>query len=233
MKAVILAAGKGVRMLPITETIPKVLIEINGKPFLYYILKSLQKAGFDEFGLIVGYRKEMVADFLKEYNFRATLIEQKEQLGTAHALKQAEEFVDGEDFIALGGDNIWSVNDLKKFNINDDLNYISGLKVENPEKYGVLVVKDDRLVRIYEKPKEFVGNLINTGLYKFTPEIFEAIEKIGLSPRGEYELTDAITLLAGQGKVKVIKVEDFWKDLGRLDDIPGVEIFMKKHWREG
>jgi len=233
MKAVILAAGKGVRMLPITETIPKVLIEINGKPFLYYILKSLQRAGYDDFGLIVGYKKEMVADFLKGYNFKAALIEQKEQLGTAHALKQAEEFVDGEDFIALGGDNIWSVNDLKKFNINDDLNYISGLKVENPEKYGVLVVKDDRLVRIYEKPKEFVGNLINTGLYKFTPEIFEAIEKIGLSPRGEYELTDAITLLAGQGKVKVIKVEDFWKDLGRLDDIPGVEIFMKKHWREG
>lgn len=231
MKAVIMAAGKGVRMLPITETIPKVLIEINGKPFLYYVLKSLQKAGYDEFGLIVGYKKDMVAKFLMKHGIEAELIGQKEQLGTAHAIKQAKRFVGKENFIALGGDNIWSINDLARMNIKDNLNYIAGYKVNNPEKYGVLVVENDNLVRIHEKPKEFFGNFINTGLYKFTPEIFDAIGKIGLSQRGEYELTDAISLLAKEGKVKVIKIQDFWKDLGKLDDIPGVEKFMKEHWR--
>jgi dTDP-glucose pyrophosphorylase len=231
MKVVVMAAGKGLRMLPITETIPKVLIEINGKPFLYYVLKSLQKAGYNEFGLIVGYRKDMVAKFLMKQGIEAELIEQKEQLGTAHAIKQAKRFVGKENFIALGGDNIWSINDLARMNIKDNLNYIAGYKVNNPEKYGVLVVENDNLVRIHEKPKEFVGNFINTGLYKFTPEIFDAIGKIGLSQRGEYELTDAISLLAKEGKVKVIKIQDFWKDLGKLDDIPGVEKFMKEHWR--
>ena len=231
MKAVILAAGKGVRMLPVTEIIPKVLIEINGKPFLYYILKSLQKAGYNEFGLIVGYKKEMVAKFLMEYGFKAVLIEQKEQLGTAHAIKQAKRFVGKDNFIALCGDNIWSINDLARMSIDDDLNYIAGYKVNNPEKYGVLVVENDSLVRIHEKPKEFVGNFINSGLYKFTPEIFDAINKIGLSQRGEYELTDAISLLAKEGKVKVIRIQDFWKDLGKLDDIPGVEKFIKEHYK--
>lgn len=232
MKAVILAAGKGVRMLPVTETIPKVLVEINRKPFLYYILKSLQKAGYSEFGLIVGYKKEMVAEFLDKYGFKATLIEQKEQLGTAHALKQAKEFIGKESFIALCGDNIWSIKDLAKMNIDDNLNYISGYKVKDTSKYGVLIVKDGKLIRIHEKPKEFVGNLINSGLYKFTPEIFDAIEKTDKSQRGEYELTDAITLLAKEGKVKVIEIQDFWKDLGKLDDIPGVEKFMKEHLNE-
>ena len=79
-----------------------------------------------------------------------------------------------------------------------------------------------------EKPEEFVGNLINTALYKFTPEIFKALDKIKLSPRGEYELTDAITILSKRGKVKVIKVKDWWLDLGCKEDIPKIEEFLKK-----
>ncbi|MBW2992699.1 hypothetical protein KY345_05775 [Candidatus Woesearchaeota archaeon] len=219
-------------MLPLTETIPKVLVEVNKKPFLYYVLKSLEKAGYNEFGLIVGYKKEKIAEFVKKYNFNAVLIEQKEQLGTADAVKHAKDFTKNENFIVLGGDNLWDVVDLKKFNINDNLNYIAGFKVDNPEKYGVLVTENNTLIKIHEKPKEFVGNLINTGLYKFTPEIYEAIEKIGKSPRGEYELTDAITLLAQKNKVKVIRLESFWKDFGRLDDIPIMEKFLNKYWQE-
>ena len=82
-----------------------------------------------------------------------------------------------------------------------------------------------------QKPEEFIGNLINTGLYKFTPEIFEALEKIELSPRGEYELTDAITILAKQKKVKITKVHDYWLDMGSIADIPKVEAFLN-NWEE-
>lgn len=232
MKAVIMAAGQGTRMLPLTKSIPKVLVEINGKPFLYYVIKNLKKAGYDEFGIIVGYKKEKVEEFIKEYDIDATTIEQKDLLGTGDAVKQAKEFTNNENFIVLGGDNLWDIKDLKKFNKEDNLNYISGFKVDDPGKYGVLIMEDNNLVRIHEKPKEFVGDLISTGLYKFTPEVFDKLDKIEKSPRGEYELTDAITMLAEEKKVKVIQLESFWKDLGKIDDIPAMEKFLKEYDNE-
>lgn len=232
MKAVIMAAGKGVRMLPLTEKVPKVLVEVNGKPFLYYAIKSLQRAGYGELGIIVGYKKEQFSPFLKKYGFRATLIEQKEQKGTGHAVMQAEKFAGSENFIVLGGDNLWSASDLKAMMQDDPFCYVAGIESKNPEKYGVLVTAGENLLEIKEKPKEHAGNLISTGLYKFSPDIFEALKLIELSPRGEYELTDAITLLARQGKAKAKRIKDYWLDLGCLDDIPKAEKFLKEKWSE-
>lgn len=228
MKAVILAAGKGTRMLPLTLNTPKVLIKINGKPFLYYVIENLKKAGFNEFGIVSGYLKEKIDEFVKANNINAKIIEQKEQKGTGHAVMQAKEFCKDENFIVLGGDNLFSVKDLKAVNKKDNLCYIVGKKVDDPSKYGVLIVKGKKLVKIFEKPKEFVGDLINIGLYKFTPEIWGALDKITLSPRGEYELTDAVTLLAQQGKVNALKLKDYWVDLGCKEDIPNVEAFLKE-----
>ncbi|MFA6273838.1 MAG: sugar phosphate nucleotidyltransferase [Candidatus Paceibacterota bacterium] len=227
IKIVILAAGKGVRMLPLTNDIPKVLVKINGKEFLYYVIKNLQKASYKNFCLIVGYKKEKIEEFLKRENIKAELIEQKEIKGTGDAVMQAKSFVGQDNFIVLGGDNLWSSQDLASVNKEDTYNYISAIEVNNPEKYGVLVEENNFLKEIKEKPKDFVGNLINTGLYKFTPEIFEALEKIKISPRGEYELTDAITLLAKEKKVKVLKIKDYWKDLGSLSDIEPMDEFLK------
>lgn len=232
MKAVILAAGKGVRMMPLTENTPKVLVEINGKPFLYYVIKSLQKAGYNDFCLITGYKKEKIEEFLKQYKIKATTVEQKEQKGTGDAVMHASNFTGKENFIALGGDNLWSVEDLKQINKEDNYNYISGIEVKNPEKYGVLIEENGFLKEIKEKPKQHYGNLINTGLYKFTPEIFEALKKIKPSPRRELELTDAITLLAREKKVKLIKIRHFWKDLGSIQDIEQMSKFLKERWQE-
>ncbi len=228
-KAVVMAAGKGTRMLPITKDIPKHMIEINGKPFLYYLLTALNEAGFDDIAVFVSYKKEQIIDYLKQNpQLNASPIEQEEILGSAQTIKLAQNFVENDNFIAVGGDNLWSVRDLAAFNIDDNLNYIAGYEVENPEKYGVLVTKDNKLVRIHEKPKEYVGNLISTGLYKFTPEIFNAIKQIKLSPRGEYEIPDAISILANEGKVNVIKLQDFWLDLGCPEDIPRVSDFLRE-----
>ncbi len=226
-KAVIMAAGKGTRMLPLTENIPKVLIEINNKPFLYYVIENLKKAGFEEFGIISGYFKEKIKEFIKENNFNAVIIEQKKQLGTGHAVMQAKEFCRDKDFIVLGGDNLFSVQDLEAVNSQDEFCYVVGKKVEDPSKYGVLKTKDGRLIEIIEKPKEFVGDLINTGLYKFTKDIWNALDQIELSERGEYELTDAVSILAKKRKVKVLKLKDYWLDLGCKEDIPKVENFLK------
>ncbi|MEK6969772.1 MAG: sugar phosphate nucleotidyltransferase [Nanoarchaeota archaeon] len=229
MKVVILAAGKGTRMLPLTETIPKVLVKVKGKPFLYYVLKNLQQAGYTEFCLVVGYKKEKIKSFLEEYGFKAKLVEQKEQLGTGHALLQVKSFCGKENFISIGGDNLCSVKDFKAIAKEDDYIYVAGIHSESPEKYGVLIKdENNNLIEIKEKPKKFVGNLINTALYKFTPKIFEALEQVKESERREYELPDALTLLAKQGKVKVIKIKDYWLDLGCKEDIPKVEAFLKR-----
>lgn len=226
-KVVIMAAGKGIRMLPLTKIIPKPLIELNGKPFFYYLLKNLNEAGYHNFGIIVGYKNGMIEEFLKEYGFKATLILQEKQLGTGHAVKLTKDFVNEENFLVVGADNLWSVEDLKSLNIDDNLNYIVGLEHENTENYGVLIAKNGYLKEIIEKPKKFVGNLINTGLYKFTPEIFTALEKIKKSSRGEYELVDAISILAKENKVKIIKIQDYWLDLGKIPDIKKIENFLK------
>ena len=224
MKAVIMAAGKGTRMLPLTENIPKVLIKVNGKPFLLYVINNLHQAGITDICLIVSYMKEKIADFLKDYNIEATLIEQPEPKGTGQAVSLAKSFTKDEDFIVLGGDNLWSADDIKE--IIKHKQAISGFNVANPEKYGVLAVKNGKLVRIHEKPKEFVGDLINTGLYKFTPEIYKFLEQIKLSPRGEYELTDALTLLAQKENVAVVQIKDYWLDLGTTADILKIENFL-------
>ncbi len=222
MKAVIMAAGKGVRMEGLTKKTQKVLIKINGRPFLYYLLTNLQKAGYNDFGIITGYKKEQFAPFLKKYGFKATLIEQKEQLGTGHAALQAEEFVGGENFICMGGDNLWSVEDLKAVGTDDDLNYIMGMKIERLIRYGLLLFDQDLLNSMPEKP-----DTINSGLYKFTPEIFSALKNIEKSPRGEYEINDAIMQLAQKRKVKVLKVNDYWLDLGCPEDVPRISAFLK------
>ncbi len=232
MKAIILAAGKGTRMLPLTKDIPKVLVPINGKPFLSYLIENLKQAGLTDLGIVVGYKKEKIAGFLKQNNIKAALIEQKEPIGSANAVQQVESFVKKESFIVLVGDNLWSPKDLKEIAKEDSLCYIIGYKVNNPEHYGVLITDPNSMLKeIKEKPKEFVGNFINTGAYKFTPEIFQAIKQIKPSAKGEYEIVDAITILAKQGKVKVLKVQDYWIDCGKLEDIPIVEDFLNKQKR--
>jgi bifunctional UDP-N-acetylglucosamine pyrophosphorylase/glucosamine-1-phosphate N-acetyltransferase len=230
MKAVVLCAGKGTRMRGITERTQKVLIPINGKPFLYYLMTNLGKAGYSEIALVVGYLKEQVEGFLKDYGFEAKLIEQREQLGTGHAILQAEEFAGGEDFVVMGGDNLWSVDDLKAAMKQDEYTYVVGLKYDDTEQYGVLVTDGEYLVDMPEKQKKSPGNVINTALYKFTNEVFPCLKRIGKSPRGEYEINDALKMLAGERKVKVMMIRNYWKDLGCPEDIPVLEDFLKGDW---
>ncbi len=235
MKVVIAAAGKGTRMLHLTRNRPKHLIKVLGKPFLVYLLDNLLKAGYKDLILVVGYRAELFGDFLKKYNYNEVkLVNQYEVLGnknkaggTLCPIKCVRDIIGKENFLAVYGDNLYSVKDLRAFNISDNYNYVAGFWHQHPEKYGVLVTNNSFLEKIVEKPKKFVGNLINTGLYKFTPEIFEKIPEVKLSSRGEYELTDAINLLAKERKVKVRKIQDYWLDFGNPADILKLSKFLK------
>lgn len=230
MKAVILAAGKGTRMRELTKDVPKPLIPINGIPFLQYVISNLRKCGIDNFGIVVNYKKEKIEEWVKEKGINATIIDQKEPLGTGHAVLVCEEYVGNQDFLVLMGDNYYSVQDIKEVMKDDGFCYLSGLKHNHPERYGVLQADDwGNLIKIIEKPKEYVGNLINIALYKFKPEIFDALKKIEKSPRGEYELPDAINTLAAARKVKVVQMKEDWLDFGCPEDIPKVSDFFYKN----
>ena len=224
-----MAAGKGTRMLPLTLNTNKVLIQVAGKPFLHHVLTRLKAAGYEEVGVIVNYKKEQVQRFIDAGGWNATIIDQPEPRGTGDAVRCAKDFVGNEDFVVLGGDNLWSAADLQRMRINDAFNYVMGKEHPNPEQYGVLQLDGEYVTGIIEKPQQFVGNLINTGLYKFKPEIFDALDKIQPSLKGEYLLTDAISILASFHKVKALTLRDYWIDFGKPEDVPVVEIFLKTH----
>lgn len=235
-KVVIAVAGQGTRMLDLTKDKSKHLIEVLGKPFLSYVLDNLLKAGYSDFILVTGYESKLIESFLKKFGYKAKVVNQFEILGDP---KGSPEKIYGtacplmcvknikEPFLYLSGDNYYSVEDLKAINIDDDYVYVVCAESKNPQDFGVLVEDGEFLKEIIEKPQSFVGNLINTSLYKFTSEIFDKVEKIKKSSRGEYEITDAVSLLAKEKKVKIKKIKGFWMDFGKPEDIEKFEKFLK------
>lgn len=234
-KVVVSAAGQGTRMLELSKDKSKHLITVGQRPFLAYLLDNIVAAGFSEIILVVGFREEMIREFLKTYDtkgVKVTIVNQFEILGpkekeygTACPIKCVKDVVGNESFVSLCGDNFYAIEDLQAMRTEDEFTYVAGLKSDHPEKFGVLIEEEGGFLKeIKEKPQEFVGDLVNTSLYKFTPEIFKAVFEIEKSPRGEYEITDALTLLAKEKKVKIKPMVGFWMDFGRPDD---VEKFAK------
>jgi len=243
-KVVIAAAGQGTRMLHLTKGKSKHLIKVKKRPFLAYLLDNLFLAGYRDLILVVGYKEELIKEFLEKYKpplkslgksqYKIRTVSQynilgpKEKIyGTACPLKCVKNIIKKSQFIYLCGDNLYSVKDLKAMNVGGKYNYVAGIYRKRPEKYGVLIAEDGFLKKIIEKPKEFVGNLVNTGLYKLTSEIFGKLPKIKKSPRGEYEITDAINLLAREKKVKIQRIKDFCLDFGNPADVIKLSYFLK------
>jgi dTDP-glucose pyrophosphorylase len=223
VKAVILAGGRGTRMLPITVHLPKPLIPVGGRPFLSYVLERLHDAGIDEFGIVVCYKKEMIADFMAKTSCKYELIDQGIPKGTGHAVLKAESFVNGEPFLVVSGDNLYCVRDLQKI-AGADAFAIGGVRVEHPEKYGVLDVKDGFLSGIVEKPLRPKSSLVNAGIYRALPSLFQELRTLTPHENGEIYLTDAFQMAK---KVRVIELSK-WHDLGCPEDIPLLEKELKK-----
>lgn len=220
MKAIILAAGKGERLKPITETRPKPLIPILCKPLLAWQLDWLGGLGdlIDEIVVVVGEMKDKVAEFLSKTNAmkRVRVREQKEQLGTADAVLKAVEGLDeDEDVVILYGDvYLDSPEILYRIAVSRE-NTILGVEVDDPSQYGVLLTRGDELVRIAEKPSERYSNLVNAGVYKMRVGDILANKDISFSPRGELEFTDIVNKISEKTSVKVVRaVKGSWIDLG-------------------
>ncbi len=243
-KVVIAAAGEGTRMLHLTTNKSKHLIRVKKRPFLAYLLDNIFLAGYRELILVVGYKEELIEEFLEEYKpplkslrlnqYKIIVVSQydilgpkEKKYGTACPLICVKDIVKKSPFVYLCGDNLYSVRDLKAMNKNGKYSYVAGIYRKNPEKYGVFIEENGLLKKILEKPKKYVGNIVNTGLYKFNSDIFQKIKMIRKSPRGEYEITDAISLLAKEKKVKIQRIRDFWLDFGNPADIIKVSYFLK------
>ncbi|KUO41981.1 MAG: hypothetical protein APU95_00435 [Hadesarchaea archaeon YNP_N21] len=239
MKAVILAAGLGSRMRPLTFTKPKFLLPVAGRPALDHVLSLMKNSGIKEICMIVGYGREQIIDRYGDgsrFGVKLTYVHQKELLGTANALGLAEEFVSGENFLAINGDTLVDQESLnllikKHEEVSSDRGFggvMATIAVDEPEQFGIVFLEGNRVKEIIEKPKEISSRLANAGVYIFSPEIFDAIKMTGKSERGEYELTSSIQILINRGRNVYVSPLSLWADIGRpWDLLVANEYFLK------
>ncbi|MFP4170343.1 MAG: bifunctional sugar-1-phosphate nucleotidylyltransferase/acetyltransferase [Methanomassiliicoccales archaeon] len=215
MKALILAAGEGTRLRPLTSNIPKPMLTVAGKPFISHQVEALISLGIREFVVLVGWKSNRVKEFLlEEYpEVDMEFLEQGERLGTAHAIGRARETMD-RPFLCLNGDLVLSREDLSALM---DVHRRTGepvmgaVNVEYPRRFGVLDLEGERLSRIVEKPSDPPSHLVNAGVMLLTPEVFDAIDRTPRSVRGEYEITDTLNSIAPG--VLVHRLTGDWMDV--------------------
>ena len=221
-KAVVLAAGRGTRMRELTVDLPKPIIEVRGKPVLQHIVEGLRDAGVFRFVIIVGYHAETIRNFFgdgRRHNVDIEYVTQTVQDGTGRVVALARDFTGGSPFILSYGDILISPENYRRVVDlpNDCEAIVTVTRGEDVSKGGAVFVNERmELVDLREKPKpgEPTSSWYNAGLYAFRPSIFEFIARLKPSPRGEYELTDAIRDLAHSGKkVHALELTGEWADV--------------------
>lgn len=225
---VIMAAGRGTRMKELATDRPKHLLPVRGRPFLEHTFDRLRQAGFTDIVVLIGHQAQAFAPYRDVGDIR--LVEQtrfRERYGTGAAVESVKDAVGDRPFVVIAGDNLYSVTDLRAMRADSDRHRIGGYRTSQWQGMGILSHHPDgRLRRIVEKPDHFVGDLINASLYHFTPDIFALIEQLQPSPRGEYEITDAINAAAAKTIVDVVELQERWLDLTAPSDIPKIEAAL-------
>lgn len=235
MKAVILAAGKGTRLHPLTLTRPKHLVPVGGKPIIDHVLTALKQAGINEVVFVVNYMAEQLQNYLGDgtkYGMKIEYTVQQQLKGTADATSYAEPFVK-DYFLLMYGDWLMTPDAILKVlqahKQATPMATMAVISVVDPEHYGIVKIEGSNVKGIVEKPRrdEAPTNLANAGIYILSKEIFDAIKSTGLSPRGELEITDSLSILLERGHqiatAKLSSNEMF--DVGLLWD-----LFEANHW---
>jgi glucose-1-phosphate thymidylyltransferase long form len=226
MKAVVLAAGEGTRLRPLTEDKPKGMVEVAGKPILTHCFEQLVELGADELLVVVGYRKEAIISHYGDQfgEIPITYAHQREQRGLAHALLTVEEHID-DDFMLMLGDNIFRANladvvTRQSESRADAAFLVEEVPIEDASRYGVCDTnKYGEITEVIEKPDDPPTNLVMTGFYTFTPAIFHACHLVQPSNRGEYEISEAIDLLIQSGRtIDAIRMDGWRTDIGYPED---------------
>jgi dTDP-glucose pyrophosphorylase len=221
-KAVLLAAGRGTRMRELTNDIPKPMIQVRGKPILLHIVEGLKEAGITQFLIVVGYRADVVTDFFgdgKCFGTSVQYVTQVVQDGTGRVVDLARDFAGSDPFILSYGDILVAPGNYTRLAglAPGQEAIVSVKKNEDVSKGGAVFVNERfELTDLREKPKpgEPTSPWYNAGVYTFRPSIFDFTARLERSPRGEYELTDAIRALAQSGhKVQALELEGEWADV--------------------
>jgi glucose-1-phosphate thymidylyltransferase len=226
VKAVILAAGQGTRLRPVTLTMPKPLVPVANKPLIAYAVDVLKNAGLTEIGIVVNDLESPIVTQLGngvDLGVHLDYIVQKEQRGLAHAVGLCRDFVGDEPFCVLLGDNIFQDKMeqlLRTFPQSSAELAIALIEVPDPSRFGIAEIHNGRITRVVEKPKEPPSNLAISGAYLFRKSIFEAIANIKPSWRNELEITDAIDyIIKGDHEVHPYQLRGWWIDAGKPDAI--------------
>jgi len=227
MKAVILCAGEGTRMRPLTDSQPKHLIPIANRPVIEWIFDTILSSGISDVAIVVSPGTESVFRGAlgdgRRFGVDLTYIVQNEPKGLAHAVACAEGYAAGEPFLLYLGDNLFELGVrglVEVFHGEDCSAAISLVRVEDPRRFGVARLEEGRVTQLVEKPERPPSNLAVAGAYVFDAHIFEAIGSIRPSARGELEITDAIqALIDDRLPVLPHEVEGWWKDVGRPRDM--------------
>lgn len=226
MQAVILTAGRGVRMGSLTSDLPKPMLRLKGRPILEYTLASLP-AEISEVIFIIGYKGEMVKAYFGDSfgGRKISYVVQNELNGTAGALRSAEDFLEGE-FLVLNGDDLYLQSDLENL-IKENPPAVLAKKFDNPEKFGVVRTDDNgNLLEVIESGNERDKrlNLVNIGAYFLNKDFFsyEPAKKSAKVSEKEFGLPQTLTQMSGDRKIKVIEA-DFWQPVSSPEDIPDAE----------
>ncbi len=226
MKALITAGGRGTRLRPITHTQNKHHIPIANKPILHYALEAVREAGITEVGIVINAGTSDVQEAIGEgdhWGLRITYIPQEAPLGLAHVVKIAQDFIGEDDFVFYLGDNIvvgGITRFIEEFQASDSNCHLVLARVKDPERFGVPEIKDNRIVRIEEKPRVPRSNYAVSGIYLYDSNIFEAVNHITASKRGELEISDAHQYLLDQElHLTYSEITGWWKDTGKPMDL--------------
>ena len=223
MKGIILHGGKGTRLRPLTHTGPKQLIKVGGKPISQWGIENLIKHDITDIAIVLGDNNpEKVVEYYgdgSKFGATFTYIYQGNARGLADAVNRCRVFVGEDRFVVHLGDNIVQHGLEMLVNTNDDAAVLLA-RVNEPSRYGVAEIRKDRIIKLVEKPKEYVSDLALVGVYSFTPSIFEIIDNLKPSKRGELEITEAIQKVIDKGhSVSFAVVDGWWKDTGTPEDM--------------
>ena len=237
MKGIILHGGHGTRLRPLTHTGPKQLLPIANKPMSQYALEDLKKAGIVDIAIIIGdVYPEKVKEYYgtgKKFGVNITYVYQDKPKGISHAISLCKDFVNQDKFVVYLGDNVLRkdlVSYTEKFSSSNSDALILLCEVDDPSRFGVAQLDGNKIKKITEKPKDSPSNLAVIGIYFLTPKIFEIIDNLKPSDRGELEITDALQMLLSDGLVDYDTVTGWWKDTGTRSEERRVGKECRSRW---